>query len=59
MKMSGVQVATMENSQLTLKSTNEVFEIIRPKSTVHNIVIGDMYVWTEGQAICRNINTGH
>jgi hypothetical protein len=46
--MTGVQVATMENSQLTLKSTNEVFEIIRPKSTVHNLVIGDMYVWTEG-----------
>lgn len=59
MKLSGVQVVTLENSVLTLKSTNDKFEIIRPKSSVHNMVFGDMYVWTEGNAICKNLNTGH
>ena len=59
MKLSGVQVVTLENSHLVLKSTQDVFEIIRHKSTVHNLVLGDMYVWTEGNAICKNLNSGH
>ncbi len=58
-KISGVHVVTLENSVLTLKSTNDQFEITRPKSSVHNLVFGDMYVWTEGNAVCRNLNTGH
>lgn len=59
MRLSGVSVVTQENSYLKLKSTNESFEITRPKSTVNNLVIGDMYVWNEGWAICRNLDSGH
>ena len=33
--------------------------INRPIVTVHNMIIGEMFVWAEGLATCENLNTGH
>jgi hypothetical protein len=46
------------DSILTLKSTNERFIIQRPFSTVHNVFVGEMFIWNEGKTICKNIDTG-
>lgn len=27
--------------------------------TVHNLIVGDLFVWAEGLATCENITTGH
>ncbi len=57
--LSGVKVLMDSKSILTLKSTQDKFEIIRPYSSVHNVFIGEMFIWNEGRAFCRNLNTGH
>lgn len=43
---------------LTLKKTKEVFNIIRPLSTLHNYIVGKMYLWHSGDLIVRNEVTG-
>ena len=57
--LKGVYVSYLEDSTLTLKSTNEKFKITRPKNSVHNMLIGEMFIWNEGDAIMENINTKH
>ncbi len=33
--------------------------VTRPVVTVHNMIIGEMFVWAEGLATCENLHTGH
>lgn len=44
---------------MTLKSTKESFKITKPVTSVHNLIIGKMYVWSEGETYCENLITGH
>lgn len=43
---------------VTLKRKNEKYKIIRPISKVHNLIVGDTYVYFEGKTQCVNINSG-
>ena len=42
----------------TLKSTNQKYEIQRAETTLHNYIIGDMYVWHQNEMSCKNLETG-
>jgi hypothetical protein len=53
-----MEVSPRSSMKVTLKSTNEVFTLSRPKSSVHNILSGDVYVWNYGNMECKNITTG-
>lgn len=43
---------------MTLKRTNERFVITRPISSLHNYIVGKMYIWNSGDMIVRNETTG-
>ena len=40
---------------VTLKRTQEKFKVIRPISKVHNLIMGETYVYFEGNAECVNL----
>ncbi len=58
-QMSGLFVDQLGDTFITLKSTGERFKVTRPRVSVHNIIMGELFVWTEGQAVCENLDTGH
>lgn len=57
--LKGIFAYPIGITQITLKSTKESFQITKPLTSVHNIMIGTMFTWTEGEAICQNEMTGH
>ncbi len=59
LSVSGIYVEPREQTLITLKSTKEQFMVTRPVVTVHNMIIGEMFVWAEGLATCENLHTGH
>ena len=57
--MKGLYAIPLGKNKVTLKSTKETFNIIKPVTSLHNLVIGTMFLWLEGDAICENEVTGH
>jgi hypothetical protein len=53
-----VTAETLGETFITLKRNNEKFKIIRPISKVHNLIVGDTYIYFEGKTECININSG-
>lgn len=53
-----VTAETLGDTIITLKKTKEKFKVIRPISKVHNLIVGETYVYFEGKTECYNINTG-
>lgn len=56
---SSLQFQPLGSTFLILKSTNETFEIKKPYTSVHNLMMGETYLWTNGKGSCKNLNTGH
>ena len=56
--MKGFQASPHGDLLITLKKTNERFSIIRPLSTLHNYIVGKMYLWHSGDLIVTNETTG-
>ena len=56
--MKGFKVSPVGAIIVTLKSSGEKFSITRADTTVHNFIIGTMYVWNSGEMVCENLNTG-
>jgi hypothetical protein len=44
----GVTAETLGETIVTLKKSNEKFRITRPISKVHNLVVGEIYAYFEG-----------
>lgn len=57
--MSGVTAIPKGPTLITLKRTKEQFSLNRPIVTVHNLIMGELFVWAEGLASCENLTTGH
>lgn len=57
--MKGIYAVPYGKTLVTLKSTKETFNITKPLTSVHNLVLGTMYIWTEGECVCENMITGH
>ncbi len=54
----GVTAETLGETIVTLKRSNEKFRISRPISKVHNLVVGEIYAYFEGETKCECISTG-
>ena len=46
--MKGIFAVPLGQTLVTLKSTKETFRLTKPVTSVHNLIIGTMSVWTEG-----------
>ncbi len=56
--LKGLRIFPLGATVITLKSTGEKFQITRAETSVHNYIIGKMYVWNSGEMTCENLNTG-
>ena len=59
LSLKGVMANDRGEAKVTLKSTNETFIIKKPSTSVHNLIVGKMYIWTQGETYCRNLSTNH
>ena len=41
-----------------LKNCGHTFSIIRPSTKVHNLIMGETYIWPENEIICTCKETG-
>ena len=57
--MKGLYAIPNGINKVTLKKTKETFNITKPITSIHNLIIGKMYLWLEGEALCENEITGH
>ena len=57
-KLTKLEVSPRYLMIISLKATKEKFIISRPKTSVHNILKGNLYIWNYGEMSCLNINTG-
>lgn len=46
LSLKGVMANDKGEVRITLKSTNETFLIKKPSTSVHNLIVGKMYIWT-------------
>lgn len=46
LSLKGVLANDRGEAKITLKSTNETFIIKKPSTSVHNLIVGKMYIWT-------------
>lgn len=53
-----MEFETLGNFDILLKRTGERFQVRRPKISLHNYIIGDMYIWVKDDLVIRNLNTG-
>ena len=54
----GFQANPIGDMKIYLKKQNERYSLKRPKSTLHNYIIGKMYLWHSGDMIVTNETTG-
>lgn len=59
LSLSGLQALPKGPTLFTLKKTNEQFSLNWPIISVHNLILGELFVWAEGLATCENLTTGH
>ena len=55
--LTKLEVSPRSVTMITLKKTGETFYMDRPKSSVHGILTGNVYVWHYGDLVCRNSTT--
>lgn len=54
----GFMANPIGDMKVYLKRTKEHYTLTRPKSTLHNYIIGKMYLWHSGDMIVENQTTG-
>ena len=54
----GFQANPIGDMKIYLKKKDEYYTLKRPKSTLHNYIIGKMYLWHSGDMIITNETTG-
>jgi hypothetical protein len=57
LSLSGFEFFPLGEFKVTLKRTKEVFVLKRPSNSVHNYIIGKMYIWVNGTMECTNTVT--
>lgn len=56
--MKGLKFNPIGDIFITFKATNDIFSVSWAETSVHNYIIGTMYVWNSGEMLCKNLNTG-
>jgi hypothetical protein len=57
LSLSGFEFFPVGEFWVTLKKTGELFKLKRPSNSVHNYIIGKMYIWVNGVMECTNTKT--
>lgn len=58
LSLSGFEFYPIGDYLVTLKKTGETFSLKRPFNSIHNYIIGKMYIWVNGTMECTNHKTG-
>lgn len=53
---SGFSVKPLAYKQITMKRTGEVYKVISPSYSLHNIIIGKLYIWYFGKFEVIDLN---
>ena len=54
---SGISVQVNGPYSVTLKTTGEIFDVTRPKGTLHNVFFGKKYAWMTAEIVVVNRST--
>lgn len=57
LSLSGFEFFPVGEFLVTLKRTGELYTLKRPSNSVHNYIIGKMYIWVNGVMECTNTKT--
>ena len=57
LKLTSFKLVPTGETTVILKGTGEKFTLTKPKSRLHNYMMGKMYVWYEGKMECVNEDT--
>lgn len=57
LSLKGFRIVPKGETFVKIKSCGTVFSIKRPDVTVHNYIVGKMYIWNFGEMICENLST--
>ncbi len=57
LSLKGLQFNPIGDILVTFKKTGDKFMIERAKTSVHNFIVGSMYVWNHGEMYCKNLMT--
>lgn len=57
--LKGIFALPLGITKVILKKSKESFNVTKPLTSVHNLMIGEMFTWSEGKAVCENEITGH
>lgn len=52
-----MEFQTIGDFDIYLKNPKENYKITRPNISLHNYIVGDMYIWVKKQLIVTNLNT--
>ncbi len=55
--LTGFRIMPVGQTIIFLKKSGRKFNIKRAETSIHNYIIGTMYVWHQGDIICENLNT--
>jgi hypothetical protein len=58
LSIASMEFETLGNFDIFLKLPAENYLVKRPKMTLHNYILGDMYIWVKGDLVITNQNTG-
>ena len=58
LSLSGFEFYPLGEYLVTLKRTGETYSLKRPYNSIHNYIIGKMYIWVNGAMECTNHKTG-
>ena len=58
LSLKGFKIVPFGKTIITIKSCGTKFSFKRADVTVHNYIVGKMYIWNFGNMICENLTTG-
>lgn len=58
LSIASMEFETLGHFDIRLKASDETYSVKRPRITLHNYIIGDMYIWVKGELVVANDKFG-
>lgn len=58
LSIASMEFETLGHFDIKLKAFDETYTVKRPRITLHNYIIGDMYIWVKGELVVTNNKFG-
>lgn len=55
--MTNFKILPIGETIITLKKSDQKFSIKRAETSLHNYIVGEMYLWHSGEMVCENLNS--